>query len=79
MQLLGNLVILGFGSIHLVLGIVLLATGYRTLRRELLPRLVESRPSPLNAALSILGGVGWTVAVAGFCFLVASRAAQMVF
>jgi hypothetical protein len=79
MQILGTLVILGYGGIHLVLGIVLLATGYRTLRRELLPRLAEARPGPLNATLSILGGVGWTVAVAAFCFLVASRAAQMIF
>ncbi|HYF63655.1 MAG TPA: hypothetical protein VD886_12625 [Herpetosiphonaceae bacterium] len=79
MQFLGTLVILGFGGVHLALGIVLLATGYRTLRRELLPRLAEARPGPLNAALSILGGVGWTVVVAAFCFLVASRTVQMAF
>ncbi len=78
MQLIGNLGILGFGFAHLVLGAVLLATGYRTLTKEIIPRLVEARPSAGARVGAILGGVGWTVAVALFCFLVAGRAAQMV-
>lgn len=78
MQILGDLAILGFGVVHLVLGIVLLATGYRALRGEIIPRLIEARPGPIQTVLSVLGGVGWTVAVAAFCFLVAGRAAQMV-
>ena len=78
MQIIGDLVVLGFGAIHLALGIILLATGYRALRGEIIPRLIEARPGPLRSALSVLGGVGWTVAVAAFCFLVAGRAAQMV-
>jgi hypothetical protein len=79
MQILGNLVILGLGGIHLALGVILLATGYRSLRGEILPRLAEARPGPVQATLTVLGGVGWTVAVAAFCFLVASRTVQMVF
>ncbi len=78
MQILGDLVILGFGGIHLVLGVILLATGYRALRGEIIPRLVEARPGPVQAVLTVLGGVGWTVVVAAFCFLVASRTVQMV-
>ncbi len=78
MQILGDLVILGFGGIHLVLGVILLATGYRALRSEIIPRLAEARPGPVQAALTVLGGVGWTVVVAAFCFLVASRTVQMV-
>ena len=78
MQILGDLVILGFGGIHLVLGVILLATGYRALRGEIIPRLAEARPGPAQAVLTVLGGVGWTVVVAAFCFLVASRTVQMV-
>ncbi|MBA3468960.1 MAG: hypothetical protein H0T53_04885 [Herpetosiphonaceae bacterium] len=78
MQILGDLVILGFGAIHLGLGIILLATGYRALRSEIMPRLAEARPGPVQSILTVLGGVGWTVAVAAFCFLVAGRTAQMV-
>lgn len=79
MNSIGAVVILGFGAIHLGLGVLLLATGYRALRKEVLPRLAEARPGPLDATLTILGGVGWTVVVAAFCFLVASRSLQMVF
>lgn len=78
MQLLGSLVIAGFGLIHFGLGVLLLITGYRALRNEIAPRLRIDRSGPVDATLSVLGGVGWTIAVALFCFLVASRAAQMV-
>lgn len=78
MQFIGSLVILGFGLLHLGLGAVLLAMSVRTLRKELIPRLNEARPGPLNAAFTVFGGIGWTIAVALFCFLVAGRAMQMV-
>ena len=74
----GAIAILGVGLIHLVLGILLLATGWRALQGEILPRLRASQANPLDWAFSIFGGIGWTIIVALFCFLVVSRTIEML-
>ncbi len=79
MSFFGALAIIGFGLVHLVLGVLLLVTALRAVQGEIIPRSRIAGAGPANMALAVLGGAGWTLLVALFCFLVASRFAQMLF